>query len=231
MDMFAYLYEQLETNFFAQERYVQYFKGLGVTLEVSFAAMLIGLLIGATAALMCLTEKNGKVSPWSIIAKAYIDIIRGTPVVLQVLIIYNIIFASVHVSKVLVGCIAFGINSGAYVSEIIRAGIMAVDKGQTEAGRSLGLSSSQTMKLIVLPQAIKNVLPALVNEFIVLIKETAIIGYIALVDLTKAADFVISRTLSYTPLILAGIIYFIIIKILTLFARSLERRLRRSDCH
>ncbi|MGN0376342.1 MAG: amino acid ABC transporter permease [Suilimivivens sp.] len=212
------------------DRWKLYIKGLGVTLEIAFFAAIIGLLIGTVVALMRLsTKRNGKKTVWARIAGAYIDIIRGTPSVLQLLIMWFIIMKGCS-NGVLVAVLSFGINSGAYVSEIVRAGILAVDKGQTEAGRSLGLSKSQTMIYIVIPQAIKNVLPPIGNEFIVLLKETAIVGYVSLTDLTRAANQITSRTYeAFMPLIGAAVIYFTIIKILTILLDKLERRLRKSD--
>ena len=224
------VWENIYAAFIEGDRWKLYLEGLGVTLEVAFFAAIIGILIGTVVALMKLSvKKNGKPTIFSRIASIYIDIIRGTPSVLQVLLMYFAIMASCR-NEVLVACLTFGINSGGYVAEIIRAGIMAVDKGQTEAGRSLGLNNYQTMRYIVLPQAFKNVLPPLGNEFIVLIKETAIVGYVGMSDLTRVASQIGSRTFdSFTPLIGAAIIYFIIIKILTILLEKLERRLRKSD--
>lgn len=216
--------------FIEGDRWKLYFKGLGVTLEVAVAAAVLGMLIGTLTALMRLSRtRNDKKTVWAYIAGAYINIIRGTPSVVQLLIMWFIIMKN-STNGVLVASLSFGINSGAYVAEIIRAGIMAVNKGQTEAGRSLGLSKSQTMIYIVIPQAIKNVLPPIGNEFIVLIKETAIVGYVALSDLTRVANQIVSRTYEpFMPLIGAAAIYYVIIKILTLLLARLERRLRRSD--
>ncbi|MBO5551165.1 MAG: amino acid ABC transporter permease [Lachnospiraceae bacterium] len=217
--------------FIYKDRWMLYFKGLGVTIEISLVAGAIGIIIGCIVALMKLSEpKKGRkhTLAWYI-ATAYVDIIRGTPSVLQLLIMWFIVFSSSK-NGVLVASLSFGINSGAYVSEIIRAGILAVDKGQMEAGRSLGLTRGQTMKEIILPQAFKNVLPPIGNEFITLIKETAIVGYVSLSDLTRTASQISSRTYeAFMPLIGAAVIYFIIIKILTLLLEMLERRLRRSD--
>lgn len=160
----------------------------------------------------------------------YTDVIRGTPSVTQLMIIYFVIFASVQLDKWIIAAIAFGINSGAYVSEIIRAGILSIDKGQTEAGRSLGLSAFQTMSRIVIPQAVKNIFPALCNEFIVLIKETAIVGYVGLMDIQKAGDFIKSATfIAFMPLIGTAVIYYVLIKILTLSLGRIEARLRKAD--
>lgn len=216
--------------FIEQDRWKLYLKGLGITMEVAFFAAIIGIIIGTVLAFMKLSvKKNGKPSFLARIANAYIDIIRGTPSVLQLLIMWFIILSFCR-NKILVACLSFGINSGAYVAEIVRAGILAVDKGQTEAGRSLGLSQFQTMRYIVIPQAFKNVLPPLGNEFIVLLKETAILGYVALDDLTRVANQITSRTYeAFMPLIGAALIYFVIIKILTILLNKMERRLRKSD--
>lgn len=216
--------------FITEDRWKQYLAGLGVTLEISLFAAILGLCIGTLLAFMKLSvQKNGKKTIWNILANIYIDVIRGTPAVLQLMIMYVIIMADSR-NGILVAILSFGINSGAYVAEIVRAGILAVDKGQTEAGRSLGLSNVQTMIYIVLPQAVKNVLPPIGNEFIVLMKETAIVGYVALTDLTRAANQVSSRTYeAFMPLIGSAVIYFVIIKILTLLLAKLERRLRKSD--
>lgn len=164
------------------------------------------------------------------IGKIYTDIIRGTPSVTQLMIIYFVIFATVDIEKWIIAAIAFDINSGAYVSEIIRAGILSIDKGQTEAGRSLGLNAYQTMTRIVIPQALKNIFPALCNEFIVLIKETAIVGYVGLMDIQKAGDFIKSATYeAFMPLIGTAIIYYVLIKVLTLILGVFENKLRKSD--
>ena len=162
--------------------------------------------------------------------KVYTDVIRGTPSVTQLMIIYFVVFATVDWEKWIIAAIAFGINSGAYVSEIIRAGILSIDKGQTEAGRSLGLNATQTMMFIVIPQAVKNIFPALCKEFIVLIKETAIVGYIGLVDIQKAGDFIKSATFeAFMPLIGTAIIYFVLIKVLTIALARVEKSLRKSE--
>ena len=205
--------------------YLLLLNGLGVTLKVAFFACLLGILLGLVAAIMKLTEvRKGRKTLFSIIA----NIIRGTPTVVQLLIIYFLVFRSQ--ASTLAGICTFGINSGAYVAEIIRAGIMAVDKGQMEAGRSLGLSYGTTMKEIIIPQAIKNILPALGNELIVLTKETAILGYVGIMDLAKASDFIISRKyVMFEPLIAIAIMYYIVVKLMTLALNAFERRLRQSD--
>ena len=199
------------------------------TIGVSIAAVLLGILLGMVLALMKMTEvRKGKKTIFSVVANIYIDIIRGTPTVVQLLIIYFLVFQTQM--GMVAGIVTFGINSSAYVAEIIRAGIMAVDKGQMEAGRSLGLSYTETMRYIILPQAVKNILPALGNEFIVLIKETAILGYVAIQDLTKASDFIVSRTyIMFVPLIGCALIYYVLVKILTIGLNAFERRLRQSD--
>ena len=215
--------------FVAEQRYLLYLDGLKVTILVSVIAILIGVALGTILALMRLTaEQKGKSTLLSKIAYVYIDIIRGTPTLTQLMIMYFVILKGQN--GLLVGSLTFGLNSAAYVAEIIRAGIQAVDQGQMEGGRSLGLSYVQTMKDIILPQAIKNILPALGNEFIVLIKETSIIGYIGMMDLTKGAMLIQSRTYNaFWPLMAAAVIYLVIIGILTWGMNKLERRLRTSE--
>ena len=225
--------EQLQSDiyqvFIEADRYKMFLDGLKVTIGVSIAAVLLGILLGMILALMKMTEvRKGKKTIFSVVANIYIDIIRGTPTVVQLLIIYFLVFQTQM--GMVAGIVTFGINSSAYVAEIIRAGIMAVDKGQMEAGRSLGLSYTETMRYIILPQAVKNILPALGNEFIVLIKETAILGYVAIQDLTKASDFIVSRTyIMFVPLIGCALIYYVLVKILTIGLNAFERRLRQSD--
>ena len=205
--------------------------GLKTTLLVTVIALCIGVVLGLLIALIRSThEQTGKLKLLNIVARVYLTIIRGTPSMIQILFFYSVIFATVNLNNIVIGGIAFGINSGAYVAEIFRSGIMSVDKGQTEVGRSLGLNSAQTMRLIIIPQAFKNVLPALINEMIVLLKETAIIGYIGTIDITKAATLVQSRTYdALVPLLSAAIFYLILVMILTYFMGKLERRLRKSD--
>ena len=212
--------------FIREDRYMLLGKGLGVTVKISFFALLLGILIGFLIALCSLSKKK----PLRAIGKVYTDIIRGTPSVTQLMIIYFVVFASVHWSKWIICAIAFGINSGGYVSEIFRAGILSIDKGQTEAGRSLGLTSAQTMVKIILPQALKNIFPTLCNEFIVLIKETAIVGYVGLMDIQKAGDFIKSATfIAFMPLIATAVIYYVLIKLLTLILGKVEKSMRKSD--
>lgn len=224
------LKEMFIAAFVTGSRWKLYFKGLGTTMEIALLAAVLGIVLGTVLALMKLSRsRNGRKTVLSVIADIYIDIIRGTPSVLQLLIMWFIIMKNSK-NGVLVASLAFGINSGAYVAEIIRAGILAVDPGQTEAGRSVGLSKGQTMIYIVLPQAFKNALPPITNEFITLIKETAIVGYVALTDLTRAANQIASRTYeAFMPLIGAAVIYFVVIKILTVIFSKLERRMRKGD--
>lgn len=212
--------------FIKEDRYKLLLSGIGVTIKVSLLAVVIGIIIGMIIAICNLSRHK----LLRIIGGVYTDVIRGTPSVTQLMIIYFVIFASVHLDKWIIAAIAFGINSGAYVSEIIRAGIMSIDKGQTEAGRSLGLNAYQTMSRIVIPQAIKNIFPALCNEFIVLIKETAIVGYVGLMDIQKAGDFIKSATfIAFMPLIGTAVIYYVLIKILTLLLNRIETALRKAD--
>lgn len=218
-------------NFIEEDRWKYIVEGLGVTLQVTFFAVLIGIAIGFLIAVVRSTyDKTGKLKILNGICKVYLTVVRGTPVVVQLLIIYFVIFGSSNISKVLVAVMAFGFNSGAYVAEIFRSGIMSIDSGQFEAGRSLGFNYVQTMVYIVVPQAFKNVLPALGNEFIVLLKETSVSGYIALQDLTKGGDIIRSRTYdAFMPLIAVALIYLVMVMIFTKFVNILERRLRSSD--
>ncbi len=218
-------------NFIEDNRYEYILNGLGVTLMITFFSVIIGIILGFIVAMVRSTyDKTGKGLILNIICNIYLTVIRGTPVVLQLLITYFVIFASVDVNKVFVAVIAFGINSGAYVAEIIRSGIMSIDNGQFEAGRSLGFSYVQTMIHFILPQAFKNILPALGNEFIVLLKETSVAGYIALQDLTKGADIIRSRTYNaFMPLMAVAVIYLVLVMIFDKLVKNLERRLRNSD--
>ena len=187
---FADFCDKFYTCFIRDDRYKLLFSGVGVTIKVSLLAVIIGILIGMLVAMSNLS--NNKLL--KAIGGIYTDVIRGTPSVTQLMVIYFVIFATVNLDKWIIASIAFGVNSGAYVSEIIRGGILSVDHGQSEAGRSLGLNAFQTMTRIVIPQAVKNIFPALCNEFIVLIKETAIVGYVGLMDIQKAGDFIKSAT-------------------------------------
>jgi His/Glu/Gln/Arg/opine family amino acid ABC transporter permease subunit len=229
--MFSSFKEQFILNFIEKDRWQYIVSGLGHTLEITLFAVILGICIGFIIAIIRSThDKTGKLSILNALSRIYLTVIRGTPVVIQLLIIYFVIFSSVNVDKILVAIVAFGINSGAYVAEIVRAGIMSIDKGQFEAGRSLGFNYIQTMRYIILPQALKNVLPALCNEFIVLLKETSISGYIAIEDLTKAGDIIRSNTYNaFLPLIAVAIIYLVLVMIFSYLVNILERRLRASD--
>ena len=219
------------SNFIDGNRWRYITDGLKITLLVTVFAVLIGVVLGFLIAIVRTThDKTGKLKILNAICKVYLTVIRGTPVVVQLMIIYFIIFGSVDISKVVVAIVAFGINSGAYVAEIFRSGIMSIDNGQFEAGRSLGFNYAQTMMYIVMPQAFKNVLPTLCNEFISLLKETSVSGYIALQDLTKGGDIIRSRTYdAFMPLIAVALIYLAMVMIFTKLVSLLERRLRNSD--
>ena len=219
------------SNFIDDNRWRYITDGLKITLLVTVFAVLIGVVLGFLIAIVRTThDKTGKLKILNAICKVYLRVIRGTPVVVQLMIIYFIIFGSVDISKVVVAIVAFGINSGAYVAEIFRSGIMSIDNGQFEAGRSLGFNYAQTMMYIVMPQAFKNVLPTLCNEFISLLKETSVSGYIALQDLTKGGDIIRSRTYdAFMPLIAVALIYLAMVMIFTKLVSLLERRLRNSD--
>ena len=218
-------------NFIDDNRWRYITDGMKITLLVTVFAVLIGVVLGFLIAIVRTThDKTGKLKILNAICKVYLTVIRGTPVVVQLMIIYFIIFGSVDISKVVVAIVAFGINSGAYVAEIFRSGIMSIDNGQFEAGRSLGFNYAQTMMYIVMPQAFKNVLPTLCNEFISLLKETSVSGYIALQDLTKGGDIIRSRTYdAFMPLIAVALIYLAMVMIFTKLVSLLERRLRNSD--
>ena len=218
-------------NFIDGDGWLLMLKGLGVTIQITIFALMLGLVIGFLVAIVRSThDKTGKLRFLNWICKLYLTVIRGTPVVVQLLFIYYVIFASVAVDKTFAAVLAFGINSGAYVAEIVRSGIMSIDPGQFEAGRSLGFSYAQTMWYIITPQAFKNILPALANELIALIKETSVAGYIALNDLTRAGYIIRSRTFSaMMPLLAVALVYLIVVMILTKFVSILERRLRTSE--
>ena len=222
--------DSLYKTLIVDDRYKYILSGLTTTVIIAFFAVIIGIIIGT---LVSLIRNNYEVNKkWKILNKIceiYVNVIRGTPVILQLMIIYYVIFKSVNINITLVGIIAFGINSGAYVSEIIRSGINSIDKGQLEAGLSLGLNYHKTMKLIILPQAIKNILPALGNEFITLLKETSVGAYIGILELTKASDIISSRTYDYFfPLIIVAIIYLIMTLGLSKLVNLMERRLNNA---
>ena len=220
------LLNRLISTFVVDGRWQWFVSGLGYTLLISLFSVLLGLVIGILMALMRLSKSK----ILRAVSGIYIDIIRGTPTMVQLLIIYFVIFANVHIDKWVVGFIAFGINSGAYIAEIVRGGILSVNIGQTEAGRSLGMTHKQTMASIVMPQAMKNILPALGNEFVVMIKETAVIGMIANIDLVGAARKVQSLTYDYLiPLLSIAVIYYVVIKIISTLLSKVEKGMRKAD--
>ncbi len=223
--------DNIKRNFITDSRWKYIVNGLANTIIIAACAIIIGLILGFVVAVIRSTyATTGKLRILDFICQVYLTIFRGTPMMIQLLIIYYVVFNSVSINKILVAIIAFGINSGAYMAETIRAGIMSVDEGQMEAGRSLGLSYATTIIYIIIPQAIKNTLPALVNEFIALIKETSICGYIGLTDLTRGGDIIRSITYdAFMPLIAVALIYLIIVEILTKLTRKLERGLRKYE--
>lgn len=231
MEFFQNLADRFYLNFIAEDRWHYIVDGLLTTIKVTAASLLVGIILGFIVAIIRAThDMTGKMKVGNVICRVYLTVIRGTPVVVQLLIIYFVIFGSVAIDKALVAIIAFGINSGAYVAEIVRGGIMSVDKGQFEAGRSLGFNYAQTMIYIIIPQAFKNVFPALCNEFIVLLKETSVSGYIAMQDLTKGGDIIRSRTYdAFMPLIAVALIYLAMVMLLETLFNRVERMLRDSD--
>lgn len=213
-----------------QDRWKLYLEGLGNTLIIALLAALLGVFLGTVFAMIrYINKKTGKLGIPTKIADFYIMIIRGTPVVLQLMILYFVVFAFWD-NGVLIGAITFGLNSAAYVAEISRAGFESIDDGQMEAGRSLGLSTWQTMRHIIIPQALRNALPPLFNEFITLVKETAIVGYVGIYDLGKIPGVINSRTFDYMPpLIISAVLYLIIVMVLTKILRILEKKFSKSD--
>lgn len=237
--MLEYL-ELLKVIFISNGRYIYIIKGLIFSVGTTALATVIGIILGIFIALLQLSEfypfKNSKklssFNPLSKIAFLYVNILRGTPVVVQLMIWANVVFVdSLRDTPILIiAAIAFGINSGAYVAEIIRAGIQSLDKGQMEAARALGMNYSLSMKEIIIPQAIKKILPPLVSEFIALLKETSVVGFIGGVDLLRSANIITSQTYrGVEPLIAVGIIYFILTSIFAMFMRKVEEGLRESD--
>ena len=228
------------TCFITKNRWKYLATGLGNTLVITLMALLLGVVIGVVVAVIRSTyDKNHEdmrpglgraaLSIVDLIAKIYLTVIRGTPVVVQLMIIYYVIFASSN-NGVMIAALAFGINSGAYVAEIVRSGIMSIDNGQFEAGRSLGFNYVQTMRYIVIPQAFKNILPALANEFITLLKETSVAGYVSVQDLTKGGDIIRGATyVNFMPLFAVALVYLVMVVFFTWLVGKLERRLRSSE--
>ena len=229
--MFQSFADEFYRNFIFEQRWRYLSNGLLLTLEITFFAVLLGVLLGFSVALVREAHRStGKFRLLSAIGGVYLTVIRGTPVVVQLILIYFGVFASVRIPPILVAIVAFGINSGAYQAEIFRSGIEAVPRGQFEAGRSLGFSYWQTMWRIVMPQAIKNVIPTLANEFIVLLKETSVAGYVALNDLTKGGDIIRSRTYSpYLPMLAVALIYLCLVMIFSAGVKYLERSLKTGE--
>ena len=218
-------------NFIEADRWLYLAQGLGITLLITFLSVIVGVVLGFVIAIIRSThDKNGNLKILNAISKGYLTIIRGTPVLVQLMIVYYVALVPFSNSKILAAVIAFGLNSAAYVAEILRAGIMSVDNGQFEAGRSLGFNYIQTMRSIVLPQAFKSVLPSLANEVIVLLKETSVCGFIGLVDLMRGGDIIRSITFkSFLPLLAVAVIYLVMVMVLTSFVNKLERRLRKNE--
>ena len=227
MQFFMKIFDAINKTLFVDNRYEYILTGLFNTVVIAFFAVILGTIIGVIISVIRNNyEINGKFKFLNYLANLYVTIIRGTPVILQLMIIYYVVFKSVNINIIIVGILAFGINSGAYVSEIIRAGINSIDKGQMEAGFALGLKYSEVMRFIILPQAIRNILPALGNEFVTLLKETSVGAYIGIVELTKASDIIASRTYDYFfPLIFIALIYLLMTYALSKLVNKLERSL------
>ena len=237
---FESLKADFELNFIQGRRWTYLVDGLGATLTITLLAGLLGIAIGVVIAMIRSTyDKTAEGARKTLgrrlfgvvdkICRVYLTVIRGTPVVVQLMIIYFVIFAWSN-NGTMIAALAFGLNSGAYVAEIVRGGIMSIDNGQFEAGRSLGFNYVQTMRFIIIPQTVKNVLPSLANEFIALLKETSVAGYVAVQDLTKAGDIIRSRTYSpFMPLIAVALIYLVLVMFFSWLVSKLERRLRNSD--
>lgn len=224
---FVSIWDNFYYSVIYDKRYEYILEGLFNTVVIALFAVIIGVVIGITIALIRnYHDQSGRLRFLDFIARSYVNIIRGTPVILQLMIIYYVIFKAVDINIVLVGILAFGINSGAYVSEIIRAGINSIDKGQMEAGYSLGFTYGKVMRYILMPQAIRNILPALGNEFITLLKETSVGAYIGIIELTKASDIIASRTYDYFfPLIIIALIYLVMTLGLSKLVTMLEVKL------
>lgn len=235
-EFFSNLKDDFIQSFLEGNRWLLYLKGMGITLEVAGLALVIGVILGVLVAVVRTShdqQRPGRHNPvlgvLNTICQIYTTVIRGTPIMVQLLIMYFVIFASTR-NQVGVAVLTFGINSGAYVSEIIRGGIMSVDKGQMEAGRSLGLPYATTMRFVIIPQAVKNILPALGNELITLLKDTSIVTVIGLRDLTKAAQLVQGKTYqAFMPFVGIAVVYLALVMVLSKLMSMLERRMRASD--
>ena len=222
-------FNQLHSTFIVDQRYMMLVEGLGNTLLITLGALLIGIVIGSLIAVIKYCGEGSKyLKPLCLICDLYTTVIRGTPVVVLLLIFYFIILKASD--GITVGIVAFGINSGAYIAELMRGGINAVDPGQMEAGRSLGMSRLPTTYKIILPQAMKNILPAIGNEMIALLKETAVAGYVAVQDLTRAGNLIRNNTYdAVNPLLVVALTYLAMVIVLTSLLGKFERRLKKSD--
>jgi len=229
--MFKKIADSFYTSLIYKDNYKIYVLGLKNTLIISLFAVIIGVVVGCLVAVVRYNSQAKKKSnPLSLLCDFYVMLVRGTPVTLQLLILYFVIFDFMKYQQILIGVLAFGLNSGAYVSEIIRGGILSIDKGQMEAGRSMGLTGKQCMLYIIMPQVVKNTLPAIFNEFIALIKETSVVGYIGVIDLTFAGKLIQSGYAeAFLPLFVVAGVYLIIVYLMTFVLKKLERRLSRSD--
>lgn len=227
MNILSTIYENFYYTLLYENRYMYFLKGLLNTLIMAFFACIIGIILGIILAIIIdYNEKTKKLSFLSFLSKIYIGLIRGTPSLLQLMIIYYIIFRSVNINIIIVGIISFGLNSAAYVSQIIKSGIISVSIGQAEAAKMLGLNYVQSMRYIIMPQAMRNIMPALGNEFITLLKETSVAGYIGIIELTKASDIIASRTYDYFfPLFIVAIIYLLLTVGLSKILNIIERKL------
>ena len=223
--------DSFKLNFIDASRWQYILTGLRNTLVISLFAVIVGVVLGFLVAIIRSThDKTGKLKLLNLVAKVYLTVVRGTPVMVQLLIVYYVIFAAVDINKVLVAILAFGVNSGAYVAEIVRGGLMSVDGGQMEAGRSLGLGYLDTMRFIVVPQAFKNILPSLGNELITLFKDTSLVQAIGGMELVYYASTIGGRTFDYMPPYIGiAVMYLCIVVVLTWLQGKLERRLRQSD--
>lgn len=231
MNVFSQMADGLFATLVFESRWRFYATGILNTLLMSAMACVLGIVLGLVIALIKVSHANGggfKIP--NSLANLYTTVVRGTPVLVQLLIIYYVVFEKASLKMAMpIAALAFGLNSAAYVSEIIRAGIQSIDRGQSEAGRSLGLNQKQTMRLIILPQAVKNILPALFNEFITLLKETSVAGWISVIDVTNAGDLIRTRTWGKAPLLVSAAIYLVMVIGLTTLQQRIERRLAASD--
>ena len=231
MEWLQNLYESFYNALIPEQRYLAYLSGLKMTLLISAFAVLLGIAIGTLVAVIKVSRKNSNnflLKLGAVLCNIYTTVIRGTPAMLQVLLIYNIVFTSPNTNRVVVGAVCFGINSGAYVAEIIRAGIESVDRGQMEAARSLGLSYSSSMALVVIPQAVRTMIPSIINQFIITLKDTSILSIIGFPELTNVGKTIVGNTLkSLQTWAIVGVMYMVVIVTLSKVAKRIERRVNR----